>query len=91
MDNGPIHDSVFADKKTASDSENGVAGSAHKDSGGQHNGHPIPDDAIESSILKKLDRRIIPMCCWIYLMNFMDRGVYNCIALTCTTPDACPN
>ncbi|KAH7014249.1 major facilitator superfamily domain-containing protein [Microdochium trichocladiopsis] len=76
MDNGPVHDSVFADKKTASDSENGVAGSGHKEHHGD--GPPPPDDAIEASILKKLDRRIIPMACWIYLMNFMDRvGIGN--------------
>ena len=28
----------------------------------------------EARLLRKLDMRIIPMICWIYLMNFMDRG-----------------
>ena len=28
----------------------------------------------EARLLRKLDIRIIPMICWIYLMNFMDRG-----------------
>lgn len=32
------------------------------------------DKETEKRLLKKLDRRIIPICCWIYLMNFMDRG-----------------
>lgn len=32
------------------------------------------DAETEKRLLKKLDRRIIPMICWIYLMNFMDRG-----------------
>jgi hypothetical protein len=32
------------------------------------------DAATEKRLLRKLDMRIIPMLCWIYLMNFMDRG-----------------
>ncbi|KAI8930945.1 hypothetical protein NX059_011960 [Plenodomus lindquistii] len=31
------------------------------------------DAATEAAILRKLDIRIIPMVCWVYLMNFMDR------------------
>ncbi|KAF1917602.1 major facilitator superfamily domain-containing protein [Ampelomyces quisqualis] len=31
------------------------------------------DKETEKRLLKKLDVRIIPMVCWIYLMNFMDR------------------
>lgn len=34
----------------------------------------IVDAETEKRLLKKLDIRIIPMICWIYLMNFMDRG-----------------
>jgi hypothetical protein len=39
---------------------------------------PLPglDKETEKRLLRKLDRRIIPMVCWIYLMNFMDRGMY---------------
>ena len=32
------------------------------------------DPATEAKLIRKLDIRIIPMLCWIYLMNFMDRG-----------------
>lgn len=32
------------------------------------------DKETEARLLRKLDIRIIPMICWIYLMNFMDRG-----------------
>jgi len=32
------------------------------------------DAVTEARLLRKLDMRIIPMICWIYLMNFMDRG-----------------
>ena len=35
------------------------------------------DAETEKRLLRKLDMRIIPMICWIYLMNFMDRGVYG--------------
>lgn len=45
-----------------------------------HNGqNPTPvDPEVEARLVKKLDRRIIPMVCWIYLMNFMDRvGIGN--------------
>ena len=31
------------------------------------------DKETEARLLRKLDIRIIPMVCWIYLMNFMDR------------------
>ena len=36
---------------------------------------PPVDAATEQRLLRKLDWRIIPMLCWVYLMNFMDRGV----------------
>ncbi|KAH7082842.1 major facilitator superfamily domain-containing protein [Paraphoma chrysanthemicola] len=33
----------------------------------------LVDAETERKLLRKLDMRIIPMICWIYLMNFMDR------------------
>ncbi|KAJ4326211.1 hypothetical protein N0V94_000158 [Neodidymelliopsis sp. IMI 364377] len=33
----------------------------------------VVDAETEKRLLRKLDMRIIPMICWIYLMNFMDR------------------
>jgi hypothetical protein len=45
----------------------------------EHVGSSIAVDAkTERRLLRKLDIRIIPMICWIYLMNFMDRGMYTC-------------
>ena len=43
----------------------------------------------EKRLMKKLDRRIIPMVCWIYLMNFMDRGEYRspCFQFTAHVTD----
>ena len=35
------------------------------------------DAETEKRLLRKLDIRIIPMICWIYLMNFMDRGMFT--------------
>ena len=35
------------------------------------------DEETERRLLRKLDMRIIPMICWIYLMNFMDRGMFS--------------
>lgn len=37
------------------------------------------DAETEKRLLRKLDMRIIPMICWIYLMNFMDRGTFGLI------------
>jgi hypothetical protein len=43
------------------------------------------DKETEKKLLRKLDVRIIPMICWIYLMNFMDRGEYSTFcSLYCT-------
>lgn len=44
----------------------------------QNAGPPIAIDAqTEKILLRKLDLRIIPMICWVYLMNFMDRGSWS--------------
>src|SRR4051812_15709352 len=33
----------------------------------------VVDKATERAVLKKVDLRIVPMICWVYLMNMMDR------------------
>lgn len=38
-------------------------------------GHGVGAET-EKKLLKKLDLHIIPFIMWMYLMNFMDRGVY---------------
>lgn len=43
---------------------------------------PVVDAAQEKILIRKLDLRIIPMICWIYLMNFMDRGKINSESLS---------
>lgn len=49
---------------------------------------PVVDAETERKLLRKLDIRIIPMICWIYLMNFMDRGAYLGSEL-CAPSDEC--
>ena len=43
-------------------------------------GPRVVDLETEKKILRKLDIRIIPMVMWIYLMNFMDRGMNECFS-----------
>jgi hypothetical protein len=38
----------------------------------------VVDKLTERKLMAKLDRRIVPMVMWIYLMNFMDRGWLLC-------------
>ena len=63
------------DEDKASDSDLGVASPVDQHPHVEKTGTAAGVDAeVEKQLLKKLDRRIIPMICWIYLMNFMDRG-----------------
>jgi hypothetical protein len=33
------------------------------------------NDVVQNKRLnRRLDLRILPLCCWIYLLNFLDRG-----------------
>lgn len=34
----------------------------------------VHDEKANRLLNRKLDLRIIPLCCWIYLLNFLDRG-----------------
>jgi hypothetical protein len=59
----------------ASENEKAQISSGDSTSATAENGAiPVVSDETERRLLKKLDRRIIPVACWIYLMNFMDRG-----------------
>lgn len=42
-----------------------------------HGTSEVVDAATEARLLAKLDRRLVPMISWIYLMNFMDRGKHT--------------
>lgn len=63
-------DPVFSEAKARTDA---------KELEVEHGGRPVRPRRVVSAeeerrLMQKLDRRIIPMVCWIYLMNFMDRG-----------------
>ncbi|KAF2103771.1 MFS general substrate transporter [Rhizodiscina lignyota] len=34
----------------------------------------LTDKTLNKSIVKKIDLRVLPLCCWIYLLNYLDRG-----------------
>lgn len=36
----------------------------------------IHDEQANKRLNRKLDIRIIPLCCWVYLLNFLDRGTF---------------
>jgi hypothetical protein len=61
-----------SDRYSPTKEEEGIA--TNSDGPVNETSAPYVSEETENRILKKLDRRIIPMVCWIYLMNFMDRG-----------------
>lgn len=34
----------------------------------------VHDEHANKRLNRRLDIRIIPLCCWVYLLNFLDRG-----------------
>jgi hypothetical protein len=74
-----------SDRHSPSKEEEGTA--TQSDSPTNENSVPFVSEETEKRILTKLDRRIIPCVCWIYLMNFMDRGKSNDKCLLTTTAD----
>lgn len=34
----------------------------------------VHDDQSNRKLNRRLDIRILPLCCWLYLLNFLDRG-----------------
>lgn len=36
----------------------------------------IYDEKANKKLNRRLDARILPLCCWVYLLNFLDRGTY---------------
>ncbi|KAJ4356206.1 uncharacterized protein N0V89_004236 [Didymosphaeria variabile] len=48
----------------------------------------VHDEKANKQLNRKLDMRIIPLCCWIYLLNFLDRGnIGNSKVLNAETND----
>ena len=34
----------------------------------------VHDVAQNRKLNRRLDLRVLPLCCWVYLLNFLDRG-----------------
>jgi hypothetical protein len=34
----------------------------------------IYDEKQNKKLNRRLDLRVLPLCCWVYLLNFLDRG-----------------
>lgn len=46
------------------------------------------DEKRNKHLNRRLDWRILPLCCWIYLLNFLDRGnIGNAKVLNSETGD----
>lgn len=41
----------------------------------------VHDVAQNRKLNRRLDLRVLPLCCWVYLLNFLDRGTAS---LSCT-------
>lgn len=41
----------------------------------------VHDVAQNRKLNRRLDLRVLPLCCWVYLLNFLDRGI---LPLPCT-------
>jgi hypothetical protein len=37
----------------------------------------VHDEKANQRLNRQLDKRIIPLCCWVNLMNFLDRGIFS--------------
>lgn len=47
----------------------------HQDETLQEHGEiDIYDEKYNKKLNRRLDLRVLPLCCWVYLLNFLDRG-----------------
>lgn len=48
----------------------------------------VDDEKRNKSLNRRLDIRVLPLCCWVYLLNFLDRGnIGNARVLNSETGD----
>lgn len=40
----------------------------------EHGEIDIHDQKHNKKLNRRLDLRVLPLCCWVYLLNFLDRG-----------------
>ena len=46
----------------------------------------INDTAHNTRLNRRLDLRVLPLCCWVYLLNFLDRGRFSLQQIARKTP-----
>lgn len=49
----------------------------HEETLQSHEELDINDEQENKRLNRRLDLRVLPLCCWIYLLNFLDRGRYT--------------
>jgi len=42
----------------------------------EHGEIDINDEKYNKKLNRRLDLRVLPLCCWVYLLNFLDRGMF---------------
>lgn len=47
----------------------------HEEALRTHEEIDINDIAENKKLNRRLDLRVLPLCCWVYLLNFLDRGM----------------
>lgn len=95
-DNGPEHlehtasevsdgGSLFAESQLSNPSSS-IQSPEHI----EHVGDTLYDNSRNRKLNRRLDVRILPLCCWLYLLNFLDRGnIGNARVLNQETGDDC--
>jgi hypothetical protein len=43
----------------------------------EHGEIDIYDEKCNKNLNRRLDIRVLPLCCWVYLLNFLDRGMVS--------------
>jgi hypothetical protein len=43
----------------------------------EHGKIDIYDEECNKKLNRRLDVRVLPLCCWVYLLNFLDRGMVS--------------
>jgi len=45
----------------------------------------VYDEKYNKKLNRQLDLRVLPLCCWVYLLNFLDRGMVLIISYRLST------
>jgi len=51
----------------------------------EHGEIDVYDEKYNKNLNRQLDLRVLPLCCWVYLLNFLDRGMVLIISFCLST------